>query len=211
MNDRPISRASYENALQAVAGDRKDGTLRPDDRERVLQRLIDQELLIDRAIELGLHERDPQIRNQLATAMIDFLVRRAEDDASAADEVELRAFYEEQHFRFERSPQYRVGVDGGAVPLPDGLLLAKEIEQRLGPSAARKVTELEIGESVVIGESGGQYTVRLLERRDGVLVPFDEARDAVEAAYLRDRSETAVREFLEVARQRTDIRVEAAP
>jgi hypothetical protein len=211
VNDRPISRASYENALQAVAGDRKDGTLRPDDRERVLQRLIDQELLIDRAIELGLHERDPQIRNQLATAMIDFLVRRAEDDASAADEVELRAFYEEQHFRFERSPQYRVGVDGGAVPLPDGLLLAKEIEQRLGPSAARKVTELEIGESVVIGESGGQYTVRLLERRDGVLVPFDEARDAVEAAYLRDRSETAVREFLEVARQRTDIRVEAAP
>ena len=95
VNDRPISRASYENALQAVAGDRKGGTLQPDDRERVLQRLIDQELLIDRAIELGLHERDPQIRNQLATAMIDFLVRRAEDDASAADEAELRAFYEE--------------------------------------------------------------------------------------------------------------------
>ena len=211
VNDRPISRASYENALQAVAGDRKDGTLRPDDRERVLQRLIDQELLIDRAIELGLHERDPQIRNQLATAMIDFLVRRAEDDASAADEVELRAFYEEQQFRFERSPQYRVAVEGGAVPLPDGLLLAKEIEQRLGPSAARKVTELEAGQSAVIGEGERQYTVRLLERRDGVLVPFDEARDAVEAAYLRDRSETAVREFLDVARQRTDIRVEAAP
>jgi hypothetical protein len=211
VNDRPISRASYENALQAVAGDRKGGTLQPDDRERVLQRLIDQELLIDRAIELGLHERDPQIRNQLATAMIDFLVRRAEDDASAADEAELRAFYEEQHFRFERGPQYRIAVEGGAVPLPDGLLLAKEIEQRLGPSAARKVAELETGESVVIGEGGGQYTVRLLERRDGVLVPFDEARDAVEAAYLRDRSETAVREFLDVARQRTDIRVEAAP
>jgi hypothetical protein len=211
VNDRPISRASYENALQAVAGDRKDGTLRPDDRERVLQRLIDQELLIDRAIELGLHERDPQIRNQLATAMIDFLVRRAEDDASAADEVDLRAFYEEQQFRFERSPQYRVGVEGGAVPLPDGLLLAKEIEQRLGPSAARKVAELEAGESAVIGEGERQYTIRLLERRDGVLVPFDEARDAVEAAYLRDRSETAVREFLYIARQRTDIRVEAAP
>jgi len=211
VNDRPISRASYENALQAVAGDRKDGTLRADDRERVLERLIDQELLIDRAIELGLHERDPQIRNQLATAMIDFLVRRAEDEASAADEAELHAFYEEQQFRFERSPQYRVAVEGGAVPLPDGLLLAKEIEQRLGPSAARKVTGLDAGESAVIGEGERQYTVRLLERRDGVLVPFDEARDAVEAAYLRDRSETAVREFLDVARRRTDIRVEAAP
>ena len=209
VNDRPISRASYENALQAVAGDRKSGTLREDDRERVLQRLIDQELLIDRAMELGLPERDPQIRNQLATAMIAFLVRRAEDEATVAGEAELRAFYDEQRFRFERSAQYRVAVEGGAVPLPGGLLLAKEIEQRLGPSAARKVIEIEVGESVVVGEGAGRYTVHLLERRDGVLVPFDEARDAVEAAYLRDRSEAAVREFLEVARQHTDIRVEA--
>jgi hypothetical protein len=211
VNDRPISRASYENALRAVAGDRKGGTLRGDDRERVLQRLIDQELLIDRAIELGLHERDSQIRNQLATAMIDFLVRRAADDATAADEAALRAFYEENHFRFERSPQYRVALEGGAVPLPDGLLLAKEIEQRLGPSAARQIAELEVGESASIGEDGGGYTARLLERRGGTLVPFGDARDAVEAAYLRDRSEAALREFLEVARQRTDIRVEAQP
>jgi hypothetical protein len=209
VNDRPISRSSYENALQAVAGDRKSGTLRQDDRERVLQRLIDQELLIDRAIEIGLPERDPQIRNQLATAMIAFLVRRAEDEATAAEEAELRAFYEEQRFRFERSARYRVAVEGGAVPLPDGWLLAKEIEQRLGPSAARQVIDLEVGASVVIGKGAARYSVRLLERRDGVPVPFDEARDAIEAAYLRARSEAAVREFLEVARQHTDIRVEA--
>jgi hypothetical protein len=209
VNDRPISRSSYENALQAVAGDRKSGTLGQDDRERVLQRLIDQELLIDRAIEIGLPERDPQIRNQLATAMIAFLVRRAEDEATAAEEADLRAFYEEQRFRFERSAQYRVAVEGEAVPLPDGWLLAKEIEQRLGPTAARRVTDLEVGASVAIGERAARYSVRLLERRGGVAVPFDEARDAIEAAYLRARSEAAVREFLEVARQHTDIRVEA--
>ncbi|MGB8221668.1 MAG: hypothetical protein WCF10_03730, partial [Polyangiales bacterium] len=155
-----------------------------------------------------LHERDPQIRNQLTTAMIDFLVRRAEDEARTADDAALRAFYQEQRFRFERSAQYRIAVQGGAVPLPQGFLLAKEIEQRLGPSAARKVAELQVGESTTLGEGSGQYTVRLLDRREGGVVPFDEARDAVEAAYLRDRSEAAVREFLEVARQHTDIRVE---
>jgi len=207
VNERPISRSSYETALQAVASDRKSGTLREDDRERVLQRLIDQELLIDRAVELGLHERDPQIRNQLSTAMIDFLVRRAEDEARAADEAELRAFYEENRFRFERSAQYRVAVEGGAVPLPDGFLLAKEIEQRLGPSAARRLTKLDVGESTTLGEGDRQYRAVLIERRDGEVAPFDDAREAVEAAYLRDRSETAVREFLELARQRTDIRV----
>jgi hypothetical protein len=211
VNDRPISRASYEGALRAVANDRKEGTLREDDRERVLQRLIDEELLIDRAIELGLHERDPQIRNQLATAMIDLLVRRAEDDARAADQAALRAFYEEHRFRFERAPRYRVAVEGGTIPLPDGFVLAKEIEQRLGPSAARTVAELEVGQSTVLGEGSSAYTIHLLERRDGGIAPFEEAREVVEAAYLRDRSEAAVREFLEVARKRTDIRVEIEP
>ncbi len=211
VNERPISRGSYEAALQAVAGDRKTGTLRPDDRERVMQRLIDQELLIDRAIELGLHERDPQIRNQLSTAMIDFLVRRTEDEARAVDESALRAFYEEQSFRFQRSAQYRVAAEGGAVPLPGGFLLLKEIEQRLGPSAARRVAELEVDESFLVGAGDRQYTVRLLERRDGLVAPFEEAREAVEAAYLRDRSETAVRAYLELARQQSDIRIEAEP
>lgn len=210
VNDRPISRDGYEAALRAVAGDRKTGTLREDDRNRVLQRLIDQELLIDRAIELGLHERDPQIRNQLATAMIDFLVRRAEDEASAATEPELRAFYEEQRFRFERSAQYRVVLQGNAVPLPGGFLLLKEIEQRLGPSTARRVAVLEPGESLTAGEGDHEYTVRLVERRGGAIAPFEEAREAVEAAFIRERSEAAVRDFLEAARRRTDVRVEDA-
>ena len=208
VNGRPIVRESYENALAAVAGDRKTGTLREGDRERLLDRLIDQELLIDRAIELGLHERDPQIRNQLATAMIDFLVRRAEDGARAATEAELREFYETEQFRFERAAQYRVAIEGPAVPLPEGFLLAKEIEQAIGPTAAHEVTQTEVGGTVSVGEGDGAYEVRLLERRPGEIAAFEDARDVVEAAYLRHRSEVAVREFLDLARQRTDIVVE---
>jgi hypothetical protein len=208
VNGRPIARESYENALAAVASDRKTGTLREGDRERVLDRLIDQELLIDRAIELGLHERDPQIRNQLATAMIDFIIRRAEDEARAATENELRAFYEAERFRFERAAQYRVTIEGPAVPLPDDFLLEKEIEQAIGPTAARQVTEMQVGGTITVGEGDGAYEVRLLERRNGEIAPFEDARDVVEAAYLRHRSELAVREFLELARQRTDIVVE---
>lgn len=208
VNGRPIARESYESALQAVASDRKTGALRDGDRERVLERLIDQELLIDRAIELGLHERDPQIRNTLATAMIDFLVLRAEDEARSADESELRAFYGTERFRFERAVQYRVEVEGTAVPLPNGFLLEKEIAQRLGPSAGARVSELEVGDSVVLGEGDTAYVLTLVERRGGEVAPYAEAREAVEAAYLRHRSEVAVREFLDLARKRTDIRVE---
>ena len=208
VNGRPVARESYESALRAVASDRKTGSLQEGARERVLERLIDQELLIDRAIELGLHERDPQIRNQLATAMIDFLVRQAEDEARGADEAELRAFYDEEAFRFERAPQYRVAVDGPSVPLPGGFLLQKDIEQALGPSVADDVSGLAAGQWVVIVEGDTSRAVRLLERRDGEVAPFEEAREVVEAAYLRHRSEAAVRDFLKLARQRTDIVVE---
>lgn len=211
VNERPISHEAYEQALAAVAGDRKDGKLRPEDRQRVLDRLVDQELLIDRAIELGLHERDPQIRNQLTTAMIDFLVRQAEDDARMASESELREFYQSESFRFERNPLYRIDVEGSAIPLPDGFLLAKEIEQRLGPTAASEITELEVGTSSTIGTPSGDLVVTLLERRRGGVAPFEEAREAVEAAYLRARGEAAVRDFLDAARKRSDIRVEVRP
>jgi hypothetical protein len=208
VNGRPIAQESYESALRAVATDRKGGALREGDRARVLERLIDQELLIDRAIELGLHERDPQIRNQLATAMIDFLVRRAEDEARAAGDSELRAFYEAERFRFARAAQYRVEVEGSAVPLPTGFVLEKDLVQALGPSTARAVTALELGQSVQAGEGDGRYEVRLVERRAEEVVPFDDARDAVEAAFLRQQGEAAVREFLDLARQRSDIVVE---
>ncbi len=211
VNDRPISSESYQRALAAVAGDRKDGKLRPEDRQRVLDRLIDQELLIDRAIELGLHERDPQIRNQLTTAMIDFLVRQAEDEARLASEAELREFHRSESFRFEQSPMYRIDVEGSALPLPDGFLLGKEIEQRLGPTAATQITELQVGASATIATPSGELVVTLRERRGGGVAPFEAAREAVEAAYRRARGEAAVREFLEAARKRSDIRVEALP
>ena len=206
VSGRPISRESYESALQAVASDRKGGVLEAGDAERVFDRLIDQELLIDRAIELGLHERDPQLRNQLVTAMIDFLVRRAEDEAAEASESDLREYYEAERFRFQRAAEVRVAVTGAAVPVPNGFLLEKELAQRLGPTMTTRISEMAVGET--IESESGAYSVELIERRGGEVVPFDEAREAVEAAYRRHQSEVAVREFLRVARQQTDVVVE---
>jgi hypothetical protein len=51
----------------------------------------------------------------------------------------------------------------------------------------------------------------MVEREDGEVAPFDEAKEAVDVAFVRHRTEVAVREFLEVARRRTDVRVEAEP
>lgn len=230
VNGRPISMATYEQALAAVAGDRKEGVLREEDRKRVLDRLIDQELLIDRAIELGLPERDPQIRNQLATAMIDFLVTQAQDAAASPTDEALQDFYREEAFRFRRHPRFRVdhafvaGTSEGdrrraerlraaedlaegdpAIPLPAGSLLLKEIEQRVGPSTAARIAELDVGDTAIVETPSGYHVVRLLERSEGEVPPFDEVKDLVRVAYVRAQSEKAVRDFLELARKRSDI------
>ena len=53
VDGRAIPRERYERALAAVAADRRGGALAPGDRQRVLERLVDEELLVGRAIELG--------------------------------------------------------------------------------------------------------------------------------------------------------------
>ena len=133
-------------------------------------------------------------------------MRRAEDEVAEATDDELRVYYDAERFRFARAPQYRVAVEGGAVPMPSGFLLERDIAQRLGPTMAERVSRLAVGES--IENDAGTYALRLLERRGGAVVPFEEAREAVVAAYRRHRSEVAVREFLSLARKQTDIVVE---
>ena len=51
----------------------------------------------------------------------------------------------------------------------------------------------------------------LVDRQEGGVARFEEAREAVEAAYRRARGEAAVRAFLDRARRQSDVRVEVSP
>jgi len=101
----PIWRADYERALSGVAtatGSAPDG----ETRRRVLQRLIDEELLVQRGLELGLAARDRRVRADLSAAVIGLLVATAEDGEEAEpDEEELRRFHADNARWFRSSPQ----------------------------------------------------------------------------------------------------------
>lgn len=92
VNDRVIRSESYERVLQMVASDKRN-PMGDADRARVLKRMIEEELLIQRGEAIGLVESDPAVRKSISAAMIQFIV--AESEAFAPDEEALRSFYQE--------------------------------------------------------------------------------------------------------------------
>src|SRR6185295_9100979 len=84
------------------------------DRETVLNRLIDEEVLVQRAIALGLPAQDPTVRKQLVQAMIaQSLAQAAVADPS---DDELKTYIEANAEMFRA--RTRAKID--AVFVPDG-------------------------------------------------------------------------------------------
>ena len=100
VNGAVLRDADYRRALAALEADRRDPIGEPE-RRFVLDRLVDEELLVQRALELGLARSDRLVRNQLVAAMIAAVT----EDAAAGEpgEAALRAFHAE-HAAFFAAP-----------------------------------------------------------------------------------------------------------
>jgi hypothetical protein len=89
----PILREEWERAVSLLAGDRREPP-KASDRARVLERLIDEELLVHHALAEGLVEHDRSVRDALLRAMIESI--GADATSRAAEKPELRAFFEQE-------------------------------------------------------------------------------------------------------------------
>ena len=103
VNGVPIGREDYLRALGGVVQDRRT-PLDDAERRRVLDRLIDEELLVERGLEVGLARHDRAVRGPLVAATIDLL---ANADGGASD-AELRRFYDTSRDYFVEPGQLRV-------------------------------------------------------------------------------------------------------
>jgi parvulin-like peptidyl-prolyl cis-trans isomerase-like protein len=103
VNGVPIARDDYLRALAGLAGDRKTALDAADER-RVLDRLIDEELLLQHGIALGLVRRDRTLRSSLVAGTIDVVA--ASSASPSADEV--RAYYDAHRDWFTEPGRVRV-------------------------------------------------------------------------------------------------------
>lgn len=100
-----ITQARYRQVLNDLAADKRV-PLSAQDRQFVIDRLVDEELLIQRGIELGLADSSPQIRKALAAAVIGQLT--AEAEANLPGEQALRRLYESDPEFFTSTARFRL-------------------------------------------------------------------------------------------------------
>lgn len=233
INGAPISRAAFDRAREAVRADRRRDE-RPGDEQHVLDRLIDEELLVQYAVRTGLHRSEPRSRAALVAAAL--AVVSAEAEADDPDDATLAEFYDTHQARFAAEPRVRLerrffagsGPEGetlaalvGAppeaeapapLPLPGGPLMRRQVVSGLGGSAATAVfSALEDGGEVPsdwlgpFPHDGGRSILRVVGRVGGAAPALSEVRARVLAYYRRTAGERAVRRVLDLEREEGDI------
>jgi peptidylprolyl isomerase len=116
VNGEPISAESFRRFADAIAAERRAESLSPEDRRRLLERMIDEELLFQRGVALGLARHEPSARRAIVSAVIAALTSDAE--AEEPSEQALRAFHAEAPERFTRPG--RLALDAAFVAVRDG-------------------------------------------------------------------------------------------
>ncbi|TGY87273.1 hypothetical protein E5163_16300 [Marinicauda algicola] len=213
VNGVPITPDDVELALDAIERDSRN-PLQADAREFVLDRLIDEELLFQRAIVLDLPRNESTIRRSIVLAMIDAIIAQAPAEPGDAD---LRALFEAERSLFTGEAALRVewrvarSPDGPrlqpAAHPPDRLMTVTELRRVLGPMLTDRLLALDPGGSVGPIEAGGQFHwLTLLDRQSPAPADFERNRDAV-AAMWRDRVQAETLErHLERLRSEAEIR-----
>jgi parvulin-like peptidyl-prolyl isomerase len=105
VNGQVIRLDEYQRVVTGLGQDRRSGADAAA-RQHVLDRLIEEELLVQRGLELGFARQDTKLRKDLSSAVIDSIV--AEYDGVQPTDAELRSFYDQQRAFFTRPGHLRV-------------------------------------------------------------------------------------------------------
>ena len=233
VNQHPVTSEHLAFVAQRLTNVSADD-LSEQQRQSILELLVDEELLLQRAETLGMYGVDPGIRKALVQAVIDGVV---EDFlATSVDVQQLRRFYRQHRAVFERpmrvavevlrfrNPQdlerakkallanadfadIRNAADAEIVShLPSSPLPAHMLRRYLGSTLTDIALTLDEGEvSDPVQRSDGVYLLRARVVTPAVVPSFDEVRAEVEAEYRHRGRDRALEEKLLKLRKKADI------
>jgi parvulin-like peptidyl-prolyl isomerase len=230
----PISRTVYESAIEGLQSSKRDG-LTDADRREALDRIIDEELLLRRALELGLGESDPPSRKALVNAMLQFSV--AEASKRVPSESELEKFYAERpkliapqpmlvlravslpQSATARAQSLKAALDSGAdfdaaarkagaeaVLLPGGPVIPAKIAEYAG--ATIRDTALSMTKGQIVGPvavADRLVFIYLIDRAETPPPPLAAVHDVVVEEWQKRESEQAFADYVEGLRRRARI------
>jgi parvulin-like peptidyl-prolyl isomerase len=171
VNGEPISAEAFARFVGAVASERKQQSLDRALRRRMLARMIDEELLLQRGFELGLARHEPTARRAIVAALIASVATEAEADEP--DEDDLLAFYAAEEARFARPGRLELEValvSTGSRSDEDALVRAEEISRQVRAGAEFHVVERELGDRPIAPLPKGRLPFETLRQYLGPTV-----------------------------------------
>lgn len=145
VNGTPISREKYLGHLTALSSDKKD-PVTVEDAQYVLERIIEEELLVQRGLEVGLLASDKRTRAAMVNAMVSMTTATAE--AASPSERELQTFYENNSDYF--TPTARLRVRQLVVAGANAQEKAQQAYARLRAGEAFEAVNRELGRTVAL-------------------------------------------------------------
>ena len=235
VNGESVSKVEYLRALTAMQAG-LDRSLSETDKRAALQVLIDEEVILQHALNIGLARSDPMARKNLVQALMRSTALLTDYET---DTQKLETFFKENKHLFVAPRMVRVKVlttdkvktadtfrqamiNGETFDaagrhlgltekdLPDDIPLGKAADY-LGGTARDRLATLKEGE--IIGpiksgsESDRQYMFIWLMKATRLDVEFNEVAEIVKAEWQRRQEEKAFETYLSNLRQTADIRL----
>ena len=233
VNGHAIDSETFQRTFAAFTTDLKR-PVTDADRLTVLNRMIDEEVLVQRAIALGLPAQDPSVRKQLVQAMI--AQSLAQSAAPDPGDDELKKYIEANAELFKARTRAKVDAlfvpDGDAgkraaveatlekgdweaakalsaplpVALPGDFLIASKIADYAGADAASAVLRVPVGQATpLIATSGGAVSLKLVAVEGDGIAPFETIRATALARWHEEHDSKALRAAIDGLRAQADI------
>ena len=201
------------------------------DTAALLDRLIDDELLVQRGLELGMTESDTAVRDAIVNSLVASVT--AEADAANPDDATLEKHLADNAVRFSFTASLHVqawqtdvepvaqqfvaalrsGTDtpshGDVLPmpdLPDALMSVDMVRNYLGPAITAAAAEMPDGSSAVFARRGRWLVVRVVAKERTAVTDLDAIRNRVLLDYRRSLADELLSNYIERLRDRADIR-----
>jgi hypothetical protein len=231
VNRQTIPQAEYARAIEAMQSGLQR-PLTPADQERALSRLIDEELIVQDALRLGLANEDRLVRKNLVQAMMRSVISLGQTNPPS--ENTLRDFYLSEQALFVAPRQYSLQA-AQATPQSDApkflaaldseasfqeaaragkfeiqrlpsLIPVGKISDLLGGKAAELAVQMKPGDIAGPVEAADTQLFLWLTDTSGGETEFAAIKDQVRAEYDRRQEEAALEKYLTRLRKQARIR-----
>ena len=224
VGEKEISRQRFEEIIK-VLDDQSNSELTLEKKNLIRERLIDEELLIQRAIELDLVRNDSLVKGNVIQTMFQYIINSSE--LVEPSEAELREYFSKEKNYFSSGRRYKLKnytfrnlndaetainllnqsdlesflklvETESAIDLPNVFLTTQKIRDYLGPKVLDELPSLE---------KGGFSNIFEINEVPSIVIcidilldnnpKFEEIAEQIKNKFIRDREDSLVKEYIE--------------